>query len=96
MSDTLQSVGWHLRNACPFRRGDAVDGFATAFHATSEFRRIDDMAAAGEVDGDVVRHERPFLAQGAVAFGRTRGRSFALDENRGLIVENVETCGYCP
>lgn len=94
MSDTLQHVGWHLRYACPFRQGEAVEVFAKALHATSELRLIDDLTARGEVYGEVcvtcVSYSRE---------GRWPSDGFRISDAVaavGSLAAARATCGACP
>jgi hypothetical protein len=94
MSDTRQHVGWHLRYACPFRQGEAVDVFAKALHATSELRLIDDMTARGEVYGGVVVTSVSYSRE-----GRWPSDGFRISDAVavvGSLAAARATCGSCP
>lgn len=94
MSDTLQFVDWHLRQACPFRQGEAVDEFVNAIHATSQLRLIDDMSGAGEVYGDVVVTSVSYSREGWWPSGGFRVSDAVAPA--GDLAAARRTCGGCP
>jgi len=93
MSDTLQHVSWHLRHACPFRQGTAVDDFSKAFDATAELRFIDDVGA-GDVFGDIVVTGVSYSSE-----GRWPSSGFRISDAVapvGDLAAARRTCGQCP
>ena len=94
MADTLQSVSWHLRQACPFRQGEAVDVWWPAYQATWRLRAIDDAAARGDVFGDVVVTSVSYSREGKAPSGGFRV-SEAVAPAGGL-AEARQACGGCP
>ena len=46
MADTLQYVGWHVQQACPFRQGEGVTGSVPAWNATWRQQDYDVLTSA--------------------------------------------------